>query len=215
MALDAKMDFDESALRRHPDISALRDAEEGDPLERAAMQKGLAYVRLGGSIGTLVNGAGLAMATMDAIKQAGAEPATSLTPGAARVRKAWPGDLKILLSNPRVRGILINIFGGILRCDVVARGIVAAARGLDVAVPLVVRLEGRRRRGTAHPARKRAALPDGLVHARGGPADCRAGGANPTGRRTHEPSSSYGKQDVVQGLTGRGEGRFHAEQIIR
>lgn len=142
VALDAKMDFDESALRRHPDISALRDAEEGDPLERAAMQKGLAYVRLGGSIGTLVNGAGLAMATMDAIKQAGAEPANFLDAGGGASEESVAAGLEIMLSDPRVRGILINIFGGILRCDVVARGIVAAARGLDVAVPLVVRLEG-------------------------------------------------------------------------
>ena len=121
VALDAKMNFDDSALKRHPDIAALRDREEGDPLERAAAEKGLTYVRLGGSIGTLVNGAGLAMATIEETVAAG---------------------FSIMLSDPHVRGILINIFGGILRCDIVAHGIVNAARKLDIAVPLVVRLEG-------------------------------------------------------------------------
>ena len=142
MALDAKMDFDDSALKRHPDIAALRDAEEGDPLERAAAEKGLAYVRLGGSIGTLVNGAGLAMATMDAIKQAGAEPANFLDAGGGASEESVAAGFAIMLSDPHVRGILINIFGGILRCDVVAHGIVNAARKLGIAVPLVVRLEG-------------------------------------------------------------------------
>lgn len=142
VALDAKAGFDDSALKRHPDIAALRDAGEGDPLERAAAEKGLAYVRLGGCIGTLVNGAGLAMATMDAVKQAGAEPANFLDAGGGASEATVAAGLELMLSDARVRGILINIFGGILRCDVVARGIVEAARRLAVAVPLVVRLEG-------------------------------------------------------------------------
>ena len=142
VALDAKMNFDDSALKRHPDIAALRDTEEGDPLERAAAEKGLTYVRLGGSIGTLVNGAGLAMATMDAIKQAGAEPANFLDAGGGASEETVAAGFSIMLSDPHVRGILINIFGGILRCDIVAHGIVNAARKLDIAVPLVVRLEG-------------------------------------------------------------------------
>lgn len=142
VALDAKMNFDDSALKRHPDIAALRDREEGDPLERAAAEKGLTYVRLGGSIGTLVNGAGLAMATMDAIKQAGAEPANFLDAGGGASEETVAAGFSIMLSDPHVRGILINIFGGILRCDIVAHGIVNAARKLDIAVPLVVRLEG-------------------------------------------------------------------------
>ena len=124
------------------DIAALRDTEEGDPLERAAAEKGLTYVRLGGSIGTLVNGAGLAMATMDAIKQAGAEPANFLDAGGGASEETVAAGFSIMLSDPHVRGILINIFGGILRCDIVAHGIVNAARKLDIAVPLVVRLEG-------------------------------------------------------------------------
>ena len=142
VALDAKMNFDDSALKRHPDIAAFRDREEGDPLERAAAEKGLTYVRLGGSIGTLVNGAGLAMATMDAIKQAGAEPANFLDAGGGASEETVAAGFSIMLSDPHVRGILINIFGGILRCDIVAHGIVNAARKLDIAVPLVVRLEG-------------------------------------------------------------------------
>ena len=111
-------------------------------LERAAAEKGLTYVRLGGSIGTLVNGAGLAMATMDAIKQAGAEPANFLDAGGGASEETVAAGFSIMLSDPHVRGILINIFGGILRCDIVAHGIVNAARKLDIAVPLVVRLEG-------------------------------------------------------------------------
>ncbi|MFR8054524.1 MAG: ADP-forming succinate--CoA ligase subunit beta [Bilophila wadsworthia] len=142
VALDAKMDFDDSALKRHPDVAALKDREEGDPLERAAAEKGLTYVRLGGSIGTLVNGAGLAMATMDAIKQAGAESANFLDAGGGASEETVAAAFAIMFSDPHVRGVLINIFGGILRCDVVAHGIVNAARKLDVTVPLVVRLEG-------------------------------------------------------------------------
>lgn len=124
VALDAKMNFDDSALKRHPDIAAFRDREEGDPLERAAAEKGLTYVRLGGSIGTLVNGAGLAMATMDAIKQAGAEPANFLDAGGGASEETVAAGFSIMLSDPHVRGILINIFGGHLRCDIVAHGIV-------------------------------------------------------------------------------------------
>ena len=142
VALDAKMDFDDSALKRHPDVAALKDREEGDPLERAAAEKGLTYVRLGGSIGTLVNGAGLAMATMDAIKQAGAESANFLDAGGGASEETVAAAFAIMFSDPHVRGVLINIFGGILRCDIVAHGIVNAARKLDIAVPLVVRLEG-------------------------------------------------------------------------
>lgn len=142
MALDAKMNFDDSGLKRHPDVLALRDDGEGDPLERRAAERGLTYVRLGGSIGTLVNGAGLAMATMDAIKQAGAEPANFLDAGGGASEETVAAGLEIMLADPRVRGILVNIFGGILRCDVVAQGLANAARKVDLSLPLVVRLEG-------------------------------------------------------------------------
>jgi succinyl-CoA synthetase beta subunit len=142
VALDAKITFDESALRRHPDIAALADPEEEDPLERKAAALGVNYVRLNGYVGTMVNGAGLAMATMDAIKQAGAEPANFLDAGGGANVEMVSASLELMLSDPQVRGILINIFGGILRCDIVAEGVVQAARKLDLKLPVVIRMEG-------------------------------------------------------------------------
>ena len=141
-ALDAKMDIDESALRRQAEMAALEDADEGDPLEVKARGLGVSYVRLGGYVGSMVNGAGLAMATMDAIKQAGAEPANFLDVGGGASEETVAAGFEVMLSDPHVRAILINIFGGILRCDVVARGVVNAVRRVDMRVPLVVRLEG-------------------------------------------------------------------------
>ncbi|MDR2696528.1 MAG: ADP-forming succinate--CoA ligase subunit beta [Deltaproteobacteria bacterium] len=142
VALDAKLNFDESALPRHPDIAALADPEEEDPLERKAAALGVNYVRLDGYVGTMVNGAGLAMATMDAIKQAGAEPANFLDAGGGANVEMVARGFEIMLSDPRVRGILINIFGGILRCDIVAEGVVQAAKNLDLKLPVVIRMEG-------------------------------------------------------------------------
>ena len=142
VALDAKMNFDESGLKRTPDIAALEDPEEGDPLERKGQEMGVNYVRLDGYVGTMVNGAGLAMATMDAIKQAGALPANFLDAGGGASEETVAAGFSIMLSDPRVRGILINIFGGILRCDIVAQGVVNAARKVNLQLPLVVRLEG-------------------------------------------------------------------------
>ena len=141
-ALDAKLNFDESALKRHTDIAALDDPEEGDPLERRAALLGVNYVRLNGYVGTMVNGAGLAMATMDAVKQAGAEPANFLDAGGGATADMVSKGFEIMLSDPNVRGILVNIFGGILRCDIVAEGVVHAARSLQLKLPLVVRMEG-------------------------------------------------------------------------
>ena len=142
VALDAKMNFDESGLKRNPDIAALEDPEEGDPLERKGQEMGVNYVRLDGYVGTMVNGAGLAMATMDAIKQAGALPANFLDAGGGASEETVAAGFSIMLSDPRVRGILINLFGGILRCDIVAQGVVNAARKVNLQLPLVVRLEG-------------------------------------------------------------------------
>ena len=142
VALDAKINFDESALKRHPDIAALADPEEEDPLERQAAALGVNYVRLDGYVGTMVNGAGLAMATMDAIKQAGAAPANFLDAGGGATVEMVAGGFEIMLSDPRVRGILINIFGGILRCDIVAEGVVQAAGKLGLKLPVVIRMEG-------------------------------------------------------------------------
>lgn len=142
LALDAKMNFDESALKRHPEIASLEDPDEADPLERKAALLGVNYVRLNGYVGTMVNGAGLAMATMDAIKQAGAEPANFLDAGGGANVEMIKKGIEVMLSDPNVRGILVNIFGGILRCDIVAEGVTQAARELGLSLPLVVRMEG-------------------------------------------------------------------------
>ena len=141
-ALDAKISFDGNALFRHPDIVALRDETEEDPMEIEAAKYELSYVKLDGSIGCMVNGAGLAMATMDIIKLYGAEPANFLDVGGGASKEKVQAAFKIILSDPSVRGILVNIFGGIMRCDIIAEGIVAAAREMAITVPLVVRLEG-------------------------------------------------------------------------
>ena len=142
VALDAKIGIDDNALFRQPEIAALRDADEEDPAERAAAGHGLSYVKLDGAIGCMVNGAGLAMATMDIIKLHGAEPANFLDVGGGATRARVAEAFKIILSDANVRAILVNIFGGIMRCDVIAEGIVAAAREVALDLPLVVRLEG-------------------------------------------------------------------------
>jgi succinyl-CoA synthetase beta subunit len=142
LCLDAKMNFDGNALFRHPDIVALRDLAEEDPAEVAASKFDLSYVKLDGNIGCLVNGAGLAMATMDIIKLYGEEPANFLDVGGGATKEKVTEAFKIILSDPNVKGILVNIFGGIMRCDIIAEGIIAAAREMALAVPLVVRLEG-------------------------------------------------------------------------
>ncbi|MBX6321589.1 MAG: ADP-forming succinate--CoA ligase subunit beta, partial [Rhodospirillaceae bacterium] len=142
LALDAKMGFDDNALFRHKDVEALRDPDEEDPMEREASRHGLSYVKLDGTIGCMVNGAGLAMATMDIIKICGGEPANFLDVGGGATRERVTQAFKIILSDRNVRGILVNIFGGIMRCDVIAEGVVAAAREVGLSVPLVVRLEG-------------------------------------------------------------------------
>ncbi len=142
VALDAKVGIDDNALFRRKELAALRDPDEEDPAERAAAEHGLSYVKLDGNIGCMVNGAGLAMATMDIIKLHGAEPANFLDVGGGASREKVTEALKIILSDANVRGILVNIFGGIMRCDVIAEGIVAAAREVELGLPLVVRLEG-------------------------------------------------------------------------
>ncbi len=142
MVLDAKIGFDSNAEFRHPDIEQLRDIAEEDPMEVEASKYDLAYIKLDGNIGCMVNGAGLAMATMDIIKLNGAEPANFLDVGGGASKEKVTAAFKIILSDPSVKGILVNIFGGIMRCDIIADGIVAAAREVDLKVPLVVRLEG-------------------------------------------------------------------------
>lgn len=142
IALDAKMNFDDNALFRHKDIAELRDEDEEDAMELEAARHELNYIKLDGSIGCMVNGAGLAMATMDIIKLRGGSPANFLDVGGGATKERVTTAFKIILSDPNVKGILVNIFGGIMRCDVIAEGVVAAAREVSLQVPLVVRLEG-------------------------------------------------------------------------
>jgi succinyl-CoA synthetase beta subunit len=142
IALDAKMNFDDNALFRHPDVQELRDEDEEDPAELEASKHDLNYIKLDGNIGCMVNGAGLAMATMDIIKLYGGAPANFLDVGGGATRERVTTAFKLILSDPNVEGILVNIFGGIMRCDVIAEGVVSAAREVSLHVPLVVRLEG-------------------------------------------------------------------------
>jgi succinyl-CoA synthetase beta subunit len=142
LCLDAKINFDDNSLFRHPDVAALRDPGEEDPKEVEAAKNELSYIALDGTIGCMVNGAGLAMATMDIIKLYGAEPANFLDVGGGASKEKVTAAFKIITADPRVKGILVNIFGGIMRCDVVAEGIIAAVKEVGLKVPLVVRLEG-------------------------------------------------------------------------
>jgi succinyl-CoA synthetase beta subunit len=142
IALDAKWNFDSNALFRHPEIVEMRDLDEEDPAEIEASKFDLAYIQLDGNIGCLVNGAGLAMATMDTIKLFGGEPANFLDVGGGATTEKVTEAFKIMLGNPKVKAILVNIFGGIMRCDVIAEGVVAASRAVGLKVPLVVRMKG-------------------------------------------------------------------------
>ena len=142
VALDSKINFDDNALFRHPEIVALRDRDEEDPLEIEASKHELSYISLDGNIGCMVNGAGLAMATMDTIKLFGGSPANFLDVGGGATAERVTAAFKIMLSNPKVKGILVNIFGGIMKCDTIATGVVAAAREVKLSVPLVVRMKG-------------------------------------------------------------------------
>ena len=142
LVLDAKMNFDDNALFRHPKIVELRDITEEDPKEVRASELGISYVALDGNIGCMVNGAGLAMGTMDIIQQYGGTPANFLDVGGGASKEMVGQAFRLLLSDDKVRGVLVNIFGGIMRCDVIAEGIIDAAKEIGVTVPLVVRLQG-------------------------------------------------------------------------
>jgi succinyl-CoA synthetase beta subunit len=142
LALDAKMTFDDNALFRHPDIKEMRDLAEEDPLEVEASRFGLNYIKLDGNVGCMVNGAGLAMGTMDLVKLAGGEPANFLDVGGGANEEQVKNAFRIILSDKNVRAVLINIFGGIMRCDIIAKGVVAAVREMGLSIPVVVRLEG-------------------------------------------------------------------------
>jgi len=142
LALDAKMTFDDNALFRHPDIKEMRDLAEEDPLEVEASRFGLNYIKLDGNVGCMVNGAGLAMGTMDLVKLAGGEPANFLDVGGGANEEQVKNAFRIILSDKNVKGVLINIFGGIMRCDIIAKGVVAAVTEMGLSIPIVVRLEG-------------------------------------------------------------------------
>ncbi|HTR04777.1 MAG TPA: ADP-forming succinate--CoA ligase subunit beta [Thermoanaerobaculia bacterium] len=142
LALDAKMNFDDNALFRHPDIKEMRDLAEEDPLEVEASRFGLNYIKLDGNVGCMVNGAGLAMGTMDLVKLAGGEPANFLDVGGGANEEQVKNAFRIILSDKNVKAVLINIFGGIMRCDIIAKGVVAAVREMGLSIPVVVRLEG-------------------------------------------------------------------------
>jgi succinyl-CoA synthetase beta subunit len=142
IALDGKVSFDDSALYKHPDIEKLRDLHEEDPLEIEAGKHNLNYVKLDGDIGCMVNGAGLAMATMDVIKLAGSEPANFLDVGGGATKETVAAGLRILLKDKKVKGVFINIFGGIVRCERIAHGVIEAAKEVDIKIPVVVRLQG-------------------------------------------------------------------------
>jgi len=142
LALDAKLNFDDNALFRHPEIVALRDTEQEDPIEVEASKHEISYIKLNGTVGCMVNGAGLAMATMDIIKQVGAEPANFLDVGGGASAEQIASAFKILVSDPKVDTVLVNVFGGILRCDIAARGILDAVKEIEVKVPIVVRMRG-------------------------------------------------------------------------
>jgi succinyl-CoA synthetase beta subunit len=142
LALDAKMSFDDNALFRHPEIKEMRDLAEEDPLEVEASRFGLNYIKLDGNVGCMVNGAGLAMATMDLVKLAGGEPANFLDVGGGANEEQVKNAFRIILSDKNVKAVLINIFGGIMRCDIIAKGVVAAVREMGLSIPVVVRLEG-------------------------------------------------------------------------
>jgi succinyl-CoA synthetase beta subunit len=142
LALDAKLNLDDNAMFRHHDLAAMEDPDEMDPLEHEARKHHLNYIRLTGNVGAMVNGAGLAMATMDLIKAAGADPANFLDVGGGASAEMVANGFRIILGDPNVKGVLINIFGGILRCDVLANGVVEAVKQVKVQVPIIVRLEG-------------------------------------------------------------------------
>ena len=210
LALDAKMNFDDNALYRHPDIKELRDIAEEEPLEVEASKFSLNYIKLDGTIGCMVNGAGLAMATMDIIKLAGGEPANFLDVGGGANAEQIKNAFRILMSDKNVKAVLINIFGGILRCDVLAEGVIAAVKDLGVPVPIVIRMEG-----TNVEKGKQMLRDSGLnfttadTMREGGRARRRAIAVGELSHGTYLIDQEH--RLIVQGITGR-EGTFHAKQ---
>ena len=194
LVLDTKMSFDSNSLYRHPDVVALRDETEEDPAEIEASKYDLAYIKLDGDIGCMVNGAGLAMATMDIIKLYGSEPANFLDVGGGATKEKVTAAFKIILSDKNVKGILVNIFGGIMRCDIIAEGVVAAAKEVKLHVPLVVRERGAQEDDTA-----RAQPPAGAVQRASSFAAARASamaGASSALRSRSRPASAIWRSTI-------------------
>ncbi len=209
-ALDAKMNFDDNALYRHKDIKELRDLNEEDPLEIEASKFGLNYIKLDGNVACMVNGAGLAMATMDIIKLAGGSPANFLDVGGGASAEQVQNAFRILLSDKNVKAVLINIFGGIMRCDMVASGVVEAAKAIGVKVPIVVRLEGTNVEQGQEILRKSGLnfiVAEGMKDAAE-----KVVGANESKKMSVLVNKNT--RLIVQGITGR-EGTFHALQAIK
>ena len=209
LALDAKLNFDSNALFRQPEIVAMRDLDEEDPAEVEASKYDLSYISLGGNIGCLVNGAGLAMATMDTIKLFGAEPANFLDVGGGATAQKVTEAFKLMLKNPAVKGILVNIFGGIMRCDTIAEGIIAAAREVKLNVPLVV-AHARYQRGTRPTGPRGIRAADHLRRQHGG-----RGQKNRCRRSTARTQVTHmsilidrNTRVITQGITGK-TGAFH------
>ncbi len=210
ICLDAKMNFDDNALFRHKDIQELRDLDEEDPAEVEASKYDLSYIKLDGEIGCMVNGAGLAMATMDIIKLYGSEPANFLDVGGGASKEKVTAAFKIIVRDPNVKGILVNIFGGIMKCDIIAEGIVAAAREISLSVPLVVRLEG-----TNVELGKKILAESGLAitSRRQSRRRRREGGQGREGFEIMSILVDKNTKVICQGFTGN-QGTFHSEQAI-
>ena len=212
--LDAKVSFDDNALYRHPDIVALRDESEEDAKEIEASKHDLNYITLDGSIGCMVNGAGLAMATMDIIKLYGESPANFLDVGGGATKDKVTAAFKIITADPNVKGILVNIFGGIMRCDVIAEGVIAAVKEVGLKVPLVVRLEG-----TNVELGKKIIRDSGLERDPGGRSrrrraeDRERGAGRRQGSRLMSVLIDTNTKVITQGFTGK-NGTFHSEQAI-
>ena len=209
LALDAKINIEDNALFRHKDLAAMRDASQEDPMERKAAESELNYVSLDGNIACMVNGAGLAMATMDSIQLHGGKPANFLDVGGGATKERVSAAFKLILSNPKVSAILINIFGGIVRCDMIAEGIIAAVKEVGVSIPVIVRLEG-----TNAPLAREMLASSGLaITPASDLTDAAVKAVSMAGGRCMSILVNKNTKVICQGFTGK-QGTFHSEQCL-